>query len=360
MYIQKTTRNGKTSYRAFVRGKHLPKPLTKSFTRKADAVAWATKLAGNPEHASALSQAASLQMTFPDLADKYMAQWTGRDRGRITLVSWWRNYFRNHRIEEITSQHVRAGLLKLESEPARVGVRGKDGNHSTRSTGKPRSGPTIMRYKAALGSIFKFARKEYGFDLNPMRDTPTRPENPGRQRYLSPDEVERLTTACKESEWDKLYLVTIMGLFCGARRGEMLSLRWGDINFTERTAILETTKNGRPRTLTFAPVVIDELNRFRQIGNGLVFASPKDPGKPFNYQKHWIEALRQAGITDFRFHDLRHSCASFLAKQGYTLMQIGAVLGHNNTQTTLRYARLCVDSQREMTDALHESLKGKI
>ena len=146
-----------------------------------------------------------------------------------------------------------------------------------------------------------------------------------------------------------MYLLVLAALMTGARKGELKTLRWEQIDFTNRRVELSRTKNGERRVLSFPIAVIEELLRFRQ-AEGLVFASEKRPAVPFDEKKHWYDVLRDAGITDFRFHDLRHSAASYLAMGGATLLEIAEVLGHKSLQTTKRYAHLNVEHTQRLTD----------
>jgi len=82
----------------------------------------------------------------------------------------------------------------------------------------------------------------------------------------------------------------------------------------------------------------------------LLFPSTRAPGKAFEFRKHWDKAVSDAGIADFRFHDLRHTCASYLAQNGATLLQIAEVLGHKQLEVTKRYSHLCVDHKQTLID----------
>ena len=121
--------------------------------------------------------------------------------------------------------------------------------------------------------------------------------------------------------------------------------------------MLWDTKNGDSRVLTIPRTTMDELQCFREIGTGLVFPSPTKWRKPFEFRKHWYKAMVDAGIEGFRFHDLRHSCASMLVMNGATLYEAGQVLGHKSQQTTARYAHLSVDHKQALTDRILGDVK---
>jgi integrase len=148
-----------------------------------------------------------------------------------------------------------------------------------------------------------------------------------------------------------------MSLTTGARMGELFGLHWDEIDFKERTTLLIYTKNGESRILTIPESTMDELQRFREIGSGLLFPSPTRFRKPFEFRKHWHKAMVDAGIEGFRFHHLRHSCASMLVINGATLYETAQVLGHKSTQTTARYAHLSVDHKQALTDRILGNVK---
>ena len=82
----------------------------------------------------------------------------------------------------------------------------------------------------------------------------------------------------------------------------------------------------------------------------LIFNSSIKPTKTYEFRKEWIKALRRAEIDDFRFHDLRHTCASYLAQNGASLLEIADVLGHKQIQMTKRYAHLCVSHKQKLIE----------
>ena len=163
-----------------------------------------------------------------------------------------------------------------------------------------------------------------------------------------------------------------MAITTGARQGELLRLKWSDIDFSARRAYVYQSKNGEPRVLPFVDSVIDELTRHRdriieeqrkKLDPGieallpfetvaLIFESKRAPGKPFEFRKHWVKAMKKAKMTNFRFHDLRHTCASYLAQNGATLLEIAEVLGHKQMEVTKRYSHLCVDHKQDLVDRM--------
>lgn len=195
-----------------------------------------------------------------------------------------------------------------------------------------------------------------GFE-NLCRKVPKQAERPGVVRFLSDDERVRLLEACRASKWPRLYGLVLLALTTGARRGELEGLRWRDVDLDRAEALIATTKNGAPKLLPLLPAVVEELRRFLaedtaafRIGtpSRRVFGSRLRPDLPFNFGEVWKVALREARIRNFRFHDLRHSCASYLAQQGASLLEIADVLGHRCLAMTQRYSHLCSDSKKKL------------
>jgi len=201
---------------------------------------------------------------------------------------------------------------------------------------------TINRYVAAISVVFSYACREYGLEVNPVRKIPSLPENNERTRFLSEAERTRLFSSCRASHWDKLYLIVLLAITTGARKGELTKLRWNDIDFERRTAYVSTTKNGQPKVLPLTDSVIRELQVFNKNDSHLIFESKVKRDVAYCFTKPWKKALEDAEIKDFRFHDLRHSCASYLAQSGASLLEIADVLGHKQISVTKRYAHLCI------------------
>ena len=173
--------------------------------------------------------------------------------------------------------------------------------------------------------------------VHPCRTIERRPENNERTRFLSDDERERLLLACRAARWPRLYGLVLMFLTTGARKGELMGLRWADIDFERAEARVAMTKNGEPRVLPLLPAVLAELERFKAGPRTCVFASPRDASKPFTFEGQFTQALKVAKVRDFTPHCLRHTCASMLAMNGASLAEIADVLGHRQLQVTRRY-----------------------
>ncbi|MEE9339422.1 MAG: tyrosine-type recombinase/integrase [Methylococcaceae bacterium] len=289
-------------------------------------------------------------MTFEDLADEYMRQWTGKDPNQVYRALHWQEIFSDTPIKSITSKDVKKA----------VKVFSQSGTFSTNGSGikssKPRSSNTVIRYKAVLSAIFKYAIREDYLKENPV-DTIFIQATPNKiERYLSDDERTKLLYECKQSSWGKMYLLVLLAITTGMRKSELTGLRWTDIDFEKGLAKLTDTKNGESRMNPIPEITLIELMKFRQIGNSLIFNSPTRSEKPFEFCKQWKGALDRAGIKNFRFHDLRHTAASYLVMAGATLYETAQVLGHKSTQTTERYAHLSTNHK----SAVVERVMGEV
>src|SRR5262249_7524331 len=152
--------------------------------------------------------------------------------------------------------------------------------------------------------------------VHPCRSVERRTEHNERTRFLSDEERSRLLEACRASAWPKLYLLVLAALTTGARKGELVGLRWADVDLDRAEALVGRTKDGDPRVLPLVPAVVEELKRFRAGSTVLVFESPRTRGRVFDFGPRFTEALALARVKGATFHTLRHSCASALARSG--------------------------------------------
>jgi integrase len=262
-------------------------------------------------------------------------------------------------VAEITDDDVHAALEKLASEPAMVFAGKVDGVRRMRPRGQ-KSTSTVNRYHACLGSVLKFAARKRLLPRgwkNPSHQVERSAETPGRIRFLSDAERQRLLAICKVSRWPRLYVLVLMALTTAARKSELLGLHWQDVDLERAQAYVATTKNGEPRVLPLTATVIAELRKFTGRPEELLFPSTRRPDRAMDFQKHWESALKQARIDNFRFHDCRHSCASYLAQQGASLVELADVLGHRTMAMVRRYSHLSTESKTKLVNRVLGDMK---
>lgn len=299
---------------------------------------------------------------LPELIRLYMAHYTGRDPARVQRLSWWSERLVGITLESLSDDHIHAQLESLADQPSRY-FAGKDaeGRPIMKAKKKPLAPATINRFAAALAAVITWAQKRRiapkGY-VHPCRTIERRPENNEKTRFLSEAERTRILEAARAAEWPKMYLLVLMALTTGARKGALLALRWQDIDLALGIAHCGRTKNGDPIALPLVPPVVVELRRFAGAPSALVFASQRRPDKPFSFETQWGDVLKQARIRGFRFHDLRHSCASMLAASGATLLEIADVLGHRQLQMTKRYSHLTTGHKAALVNRVLGSIGG--
>jgi integrase len=316
---------------------------SKTFHNKAAAREWARRVEADLEQAIASGDPGH-RTRFDALSDRYLAQYAGRDHHRRTQIRWWQDRLGGCRLADISLEVIRLHLDNYRF--------GRD-----RHPVVARTPASTNRLKAALSALFTFGVKHGLANKNPARQIPVETEHNHRIRFLSQEERMRLLQACRESTWDRLYLLVLMALMTGARKGELLTLRWEWVDVNERTVQLARTKNGESRVLTLPLPVVEELLRFRG-ADELVFPGRRGRNnRPADARPAWERALAQAGIQNFRFHDLRHSAASYLAMAGASLLEVAEVLGHRSVQTTKRYAHLSVAHKKSLTDRVLGNLE---
>jgi integrase len=210
------------------------------------------------------------------------------------------------------------------------------------------------RCVAMLSRMFSLAVRWRMRDSNPCKSIERNPERK-RQRYLSGEELTRLTTALAAYADQDIANIFRLLLLTGARRGEVLAMRWADIDLREGiwTKPGATTKQKTDHTVPLAAPGRQLLAEIRErqsvkkkVLSEFVFPGAGNSGHVIEIKKAWRALCTAARINGLRIHDLRHSFASQLASGGASLPLIGALLGHTQPSTTARYAHLFQDPQR--------------
>jgi integrase len=224
-----------------------------------------------------------------------------------------------------------------------------------------RQNATVDRYIAAERAAWNWGRSA-GLVPNdrawPPRLMLTEPD--ARVRYLSDAELSAVLKAAKAHS-PAVYAAVTVALATGVRQGEMLRLTWADVDFTRSTIRLLLTKNGTARSVHMPVIAAEALKAVKAgtvVGARVFLYTDGTPLDQDRLNREWRRVRAAAGLTDFRWHDFRHSCASFLAQNGATLLEIGSVLGHKRAQTTLKYAHLAEGKAVTGHAALDAKLRG--
>jgi len=323
---------GATSYRVEVRLKGHPAQRA-TFPRLTDARKWAQATESAIREGRHFKTTEAKRHTLADLVGRYAREVLptkkdGDHQGR--QLDWWKAQIGAYALADVTPALIAETRDRLAAQPTH--------------RGPTKSPATVVRYLAALSHAFTIGVKEYGWvESNPLMKVSKPKEPRGRVRFLDDSERDRLLTACRASASPDLYPAVILALSTGARAQEVLGLRWPQIDLGRRVATLHETKNGERRVLPLAGPALDllrERSKVRRLDTDLIFPGRLHPNKPVDLRTPFETALKAAGITDFHWHDLRHTAASYLAMNGASLAEIAEVLGHKTLAMVKRYAHL--------------------
>ena len=302
-----------------------------------DAKDWAARTESNIKAGRHFGM--SKRFTFGQLVDDYKP--LSKDPTRL---EYWRDQFDTNRLDTVTTARINAVKNKLLSEDT-VRFATPPTSDSVADAKRPRTkrtGASVNRYLAELSVCLNHGVKALGWiEKNPCDNVSREAESKGRTRYLTDDERPRLLDACRPH--DDLYLAVLLALTTGARQAEIMTLRWKQIDLKRQVITLDKTKNGETRSV---PLVGDAMKllagRVRNLKDDRIFPPTGRAKKAEcrDLRQPWEKALQEAGITDFHWHDLRHTAASYLAMSGVSLVEISKVLGHRTMQMVSRYSHL--------------------
>ncbi len=293
------------------------------------------------------------ERSFIEMMEKYEVEHVSQKDSARQYKGYIRNlrpFFCEYSLSEITPSVINEYKMK----------RRKDG-----------VGPaSINRELAVVKNAFNKALKEWGWVReNPVTRISMEKEPPGRVRYLTDEEFEKLLKACPE--W--LRPIVLTARHTGLRRENIMSLKWHQVDLFRRVITIERTKNGERLGIPVNDTltgVFKKLSKVRYIGSEYVFYHPaakkKSAKRTFDGRRYYElktafrNALNEAGIRNFRFHDLRHCFASALVQRGAALYEVQRLLGHKSHSMTQRYSHLAPENLRKAVLRLDEKESEKI
>jgi integrase len=328
---KRTLQDGSTRYRVKIR-RLGASPLTQTFVRKIEAQAWADETETRLRQGAYVANTQDRKRTLGKLIDKFVEEELP-ERGiadakkQEALLDWWKDNFGHVTLDKVRPEMVSDGRRKL------LARRKKDGDRL--------SGATVNRYLAALSAVCKWAWKELRWlPSNPVLDISKAPEGKGIVRYLSDDERKALLKAAKASADPNIYPFVLLALATGARYSNLRNLTWADVDRKHWRLRFVQTKNDDPR---YVPVVggaqtaLQAHHEADPTGEGWVFKGWRNDA-PADMDKPWRKVRTAAGLEDVRFHDLRHTTASYLTMNGASLAEVAEALGHRTLVMAKRYA----------------------
>lgn len=336
--------DGSISYHAEIRLRGHP-PERDTFRTKSAAKKWIQDTESAIRDGRHVKTVEAKRHTVGELIDRFIDQWLSkypeRQAKERALFLWWKKRLGHLVLADLTPRVIAEARDALLSE------------NTKRNT--LRSPSTVNRFLAALSKALSVAVQEWEWlDDSPMRKVSKPREAQGRDRFLSLEEKDRLLAACKESSNPYLYQLVSLSILTAMRFSELINLHWSDVDFYRRVIILNETKNGKRRIIPLTEAVEAVLKQCPTYGPnpaGAIFRSDRKNNQSgvITVRGAFKKALETAAIKGFRWHDLRHTAASYLAMNGATQGELMAILGHRSPHMTRRYAHF---SQKHLSNLL--------
>lgn len=293
-------------------------PEVKTFGTRQDAERWARSIETEMDRGSYVSRSGAESTTLGDVLERYIVDVCPSMRGgaedTIRLRAMCRTRLAKLSMAALTPMAV-AAYRDERLKQVQPG--------------------TVIRELAYLSAIINHARREWGINItNPVASVRKPPSPQGRDRVLSAEEEARLLTALaptgRRNPW--LRPMAVLSLETAMRRGELLQLRWQNIDLESQTAFLPMTKNGTPRTVPLSRKAVDLLRELPRCIDGSVF-----PIQAPAHHKAFKRACKRAGLVDLHWHDLRHTAITRLAAKLPNLIELASVSGHRSLTMLKRY-----------------------
>ena len=361
-YVKFDKKTGKaiSKYRAEISRKGFDRKSMTGFPTEAAAERWIK----DNEAAAVLTKVGSgklLKQLINDFAEL----------GRCAYASayqldFWIDQLGDKRVRDITRGDINEAKLTLQT---RLAMRSSPG--TVKPTDRQLSPASVNRYLAALSKVFSFALDQGVIETHPMKGGKVSKlkEGGGRTRILNADEEGRLYAAARTSAWGLMYLFLLMVLTTGARKSEVLRLKWNQVKLDESIAVLGKTKNGRPRALPLVAEVRGQLAdaaKVKPLKGDYVFFDPKHPERIKNIDAVWKKCRADAGLLNDRedpldrvvLHSTRHTAVTKLLRGGANLAQAAAISGHQTLAMLKRYEHLAAADSVALAEKLLGGKQG--
>lgn len=339
---------GGTTYQVIARVKGYPDQV-KTFRTKREAESWETRTKAAMQAGTYRDDKPVRDKTLTDAIDRFLKDPLFQKKKNCKTIRghlrWWREALGKYALGLITPDLI---AKKRDELASGITVRGR-----------VRTPASVNRYIASLSSVFKVAVEEWRWLIDsPVKSVRKLKEPRGRTRYLSDEERARLLQSCKESKNPHIYPIVVLALSTGMRRGEILNLRWSDVDLESGKVVLTETKNGETRVVYITKHALDAIGAHAQehmFKSQYLFPNAFGD-KPVAIEQAWQNVVKRAALSDFKFHDLRHSAASYLAMNGATPSEIAEVLGHKTLAMVKRYAHLSEDHTKSVIESMNEKI----
>lgn len=344
-------KDGTVRYRALIRRPGFPSE-SRTFAKRRDAERWAKRKELDMDAVKYGNAHVAQSQTVCAMIDRYLetvlpakscsARYVETQRKQLL---WWRRQL--------------SGCALCNLSPYLL----SDCKETLAGSGYSRRSPaTVNRYLAALNHVLNTAVKSWGWlDANPLERVAKAKEPRGRVRFLSDAEREALLAAAAREQGKPMFLIILFAIATGARKSEILNLKKRDVDFERGVAVAYDTKNGDPRQLYLSQGLCGLLSDYlahQLVRSPFVFAART--GGAMDISREWDRVRSRAGLHDFRFHDLRHTAASYLAMNGASPADIAEALGHRSYDMVKRYAHMHKTHVAKVVTAMSDKLlEGK-
>lgn len=338
---------------------------TATFRSKREAERWAKTIEASMIEGKHFQNVEARRRTLAEAIDRYMLEEVPKKRSgglnQKAALPWFKEAIGHLKLANVTAAVITEQRGKLaRSTYARANPKSK---RTIVKDGKAaqfkRSNGTVNRYLASLSHLFTVARKEWHWiSHNPFDGVSKLTENRGRVRHLSEEERTRLLA--ETSKEPELHCFVILALSTACRAGELLKLTWADVDFKEGQLLFRDTKNAEPRTAWLhgeAMRLLKQHAKVRRLDTNRVFNNPGTGKGAFEYNKLFKAACAEAKVHEFRFHDLRHTAATELAKMGATEQQLRAIGGWKSGVVS-RYVHLAANDSKELLAKMNKKILG--
>ena len=298
------------------------KPIRKTFHMKEDAEKYAREKESEIDKGFLISYEEAQKTKLGELLERYRLEITSKKKGAKV---------EDYKIKYLQTLPLSDHYL-ISITPTKI-AKLRDSLLADRKPG------TVCKYLAFISNCWNIARKEWGINLtdNPVSLITKPVVKNRRDRILTADEYARLLSATSHSRLYSMKGMFVFAYTSGARYGEILKLTRSDVDYSKRTATLRDTKNGEDRTIPLTEEAIKTLQEQPLTTSGHFFTASND-----KFKHYWNKAKFEAGITNFRFHDLR-ACAItnfFLPPYNFNIPMVAKISGHKSYKELYRYERM--------------------
>ncbi len=299
-------------------------PVSRTFHKKSDAEEWARHTEVKADRGELHTPVKVLaQYMVKDVLERYRDEITVKKRSADTetyiLDAFMREPIAKLSLAQITSAHF--------------------STYRDKRLKRVKAG-TVNRELSIIKHAFDIAEREWDIPLrnNPLGKIKKMKVNNARSRRVSAEEYDLLCEAAQDSRNPFALLLIRFAIATGMRRGEILKLRWDEIDYESRTLHIPVTKNGHARTIPLsgeALAVLDEIQGMKDMDDTLAFPLSDNAAKLV-----WQRLLRRTGIEDLHFHDLRHEAISRFFEYGLSVPEVALISGHRDFRMLFRYTHL--------------------